>query len=82
MSEALRIYGLRDDLELCKTPQDTLRNADALVIATEWSIFRSPDFASLKSALKQPVIFDGRNLYNPQAMEEEGFDYYAVGRGK
>ncbi len=82
MAETLRIYGERDDLQLCKTPQETLRNADALAIATEWNIFRSPDFAALKAALKQPVIFDGRNLYNPQAMEQEGFSYYAVGRGK
>jgi UDPglucose 6-dehydrogenase len=82
MAEALRIYGERDDLKLCDTPQETLHDADALVIATEWNIFRSPDFAALKAALKQPVIFDGRNLYNPQTMEQEGFSYYAVGRGK
>jgi UDPglucose 6-dehydrogenase len=82
MEEALRIYGKRDDLKLCRTPQDALHNADGLAIATEWNIFRSPDFAALKAALKQPVIFDGRNLYNPQSMAQEGFSYYAVGRGK
>ena len=82
MTEVRRIYGERDDLKLCNTPQEALDQADALAIATEWNIFRSPDFAALKAALKQPVIFDGRNLYNPQAMEQEGFSYYAVGRGR
>ncbi|MEJ2565525.1 MAG: UDP-glucose/GDP-mannose dehydrogenase family protein [Gammaproteobacteria bacterium] len=82
MTEALRIYGERDDLKLCETPQQALDQADALAIATEWNIFRSPDVAALKAALKEPVIFDGRNLYNPQAMEQEGFSYYAVGRGR
>lgn len=82
MEEAQRIYGKRDDLILCKSPMEAVQNADALAIATEWNIFRSPDFAALKSALKQPVIFDGRNLYNPQLMAQEGFSYYAVGRGK
>ena len=82
MDEAQRIYGKRDDLTPCKSPQEALHNADALVIVTEWNIFRSPDFAAIKAALKQPVIFDGRNLYNPQLMAQEGFRYYAVGRGQ
>ncbi len=82
MEETRRIYGKRDDLILCRTPLDAVRSADALVIATEWSLFRSPDFATLKSTLKQPVIFDGRNLYDPMQLAQEGFEYYAVGRGK
>jgi UDPglucose 6-dehydrogenase len=82
LEEARRIFGKRDDLVLCKTPAEAVQNADALVIVTEWNIFRSPDFSALKTALKQPVIFDGRNLYNPQLMAQEGFSYYAVGRGK
>ncbi|MDE2090171.1 MAG: UDP-glucose/GDP-mannose dehydrogenase family protein, partial [Gammaproteobacteria bacterium] len=82
MDEARRIYGERDDLVLCKTPLDAVRNADALAIVTEWNIYRSPDFAALKSALKQPAIFDGRNLYDPALLAQEGFEYYAVGRGK
>ena len=59
-----------------------LQDADALVICTEWSIFRSPNFEKVKSLLKQPVIFDGRNLYNTQDMEREGFAYTSIGRNK
>jgi len=82
MDEARRIYGPRDDLSLCETAQQAARGADALVIVTEWNIFRSPDFAALKAALKQPVIFDGRNLYDPIRLAQEGFEYAGVGRGK
>jgi len=57
-----------------------LPGADALVIVTEWKEFKSPDFAHLKSELKMPVIFDGRNLYEPEAMAELGIDYFAIGR--
>jgi UDPglucose 6-dehydrogenase len=62
------------------TQKDALPGADALVIVTEWKEFKSPDFAHLKSELKMPVIFDGRNLYEPEAMAELGIDYYAIGR--
>ena len=58
-----------------------MQDADALVIVTEWQEFRSPDFDFLKSALRSPVIFDGRNLYDPAHMAQSGFSYYAVGRG-
>jgi len=78
---ARRIYGERPDLLLCDTPEETLENADALVIVTEWKVFRSPDFKLIKTCLKQPVIFDGRNLYEPQRMRQRGFSYYAIGRG-
>ena len=81
MSEARRIYGERADLELCDNPEATLDGADALVIITEWKLFRSPDFDFIKSRLKQAVIFDGRNLYEPERMRERGFVYYAIGRG-
>ncbi|HEW98344.1 MAG TPA: UDP-glucose/GDP-mannose dehydrogenase family protein [Beggiatoa sp.] len=81
LSEARRIYGERPDLLLCDTPEETLENADALVIVTEWKVFRSPDFKLIKTCLKQPVIFDGRNLYEPQRMRQRGFSYYAIGRG-
>lgn len=81
MSEARRIYGDRADLQLCYNPEDTLNDADALVIITEWKVFRSPDFEFIKSRLKQAVIFDGRNLYEPERMRERGFAYYAIGRG-
>jgi len=81
MSEAQRIYGERADLLMCDNPEATLKNADALVIVTEWKLFRSPDFEAIKSSLKQAVIFDGRNLYEPQRMRQRGFTYYAIGRG-
>jgi UDPglucose 6-dehydrogenase len=82
MPECLRIYGQRPDLILCKTGPDALDGADALAIVTEWHEFRSPDFEAMKGALRTPVIFDGRNLYDPAQMAQAGFSYYAVGRGK
>jgi UDPglucose 6-dehydrogenase len=82
MPECARIYGQRADLTLCKASPETLQGADALVIVTEWREFRSPDFEHIKGALRSPVIFDGRNLYDPAQMQREGFDYYAIGRGK
>ncbi|HLF97995.1 MAG TPA: UDP-glucose/GDP-mannose dehydrogenase family protein [Methylococcaceae bacterium] len=81
MAEARRIYGGRPDLVLCDTPEAALQGADALVIVTEWNVFRSPDFDEIKSVLKQPAIFDGRNLYDPQKMREMGIDYFGIGRG-
>jgi UDPglucose 6-dehydrogenase len=82
MNETQRIYGHRDDLLLVGTKEAALRNADALVICTEWRNFRAPDFDEIKEALSEPVIFDGRNLFEPDRMEEKGFSYYAIGRGK
>ena len=80
MEEAQRIYGLRDDLTLSGTPQAAIKGADALVICTEWRQFRAPDFDRLKELLKEPVIFDGRNMYEPERMKLKGFTYYAIGR--
>jgi len=82
MDETQHIYGLREDLKLVGTKEAALEKADALVICTEWKTFRAPNFDLLKQALVNPVIFDGRNLYEPERMLEHGFDYYAVGRGK
>jgi UDPglucose 6-dehydrogenase len=82
MPECVRIYGSRAGLTLCKSSEETLVGADALAIVTEWREFRSPDFDQIKSALKTPVIFDGRNLYDPAYLAREGFSYYAIGRGK
>ena len=79
--EARRIWGDRPDLTLCARAKETLEGADALVIVTEWKEFRSPDFDALKKQLKNPVIFDGRNLYDPATMKKQGFTYYAIGRG-
>ena len=81
MEECTRIYGERDDLLLCKNSKDSLANADALIIATEWTEFRSPDFDFIKSSLSQPIIFDGRNLYEPTFLKNEGIEYFAIGRG-
>ena len=81
MSEARRLYGERENLKLCDTPEATLKGADALVIVTEWKLFRSPNFKLIKASLNNPVIFDGRNLYEPQRMQQRGFTYYAIGRG-
>jgi UDPglucose 6-dehydrogenase len=82
MAECARIYGQRADLTLCKNSGEALQGADALVIVTEWREFRSPDFNHIKETLRAPVIFDGRNLYDPQHMQKAGFEYYAIGRGK
>ena len=80
--EARRIFGARNDLAICASAYEAIEGADALVIATEWQEFRSPDFDRLKAGLKQPAIFDGRNLYDPQLLKRFGFSYYAVGRGE
>ena len=80
--ETARIYGQRDDLVLCDDPWTTLEGADALAVVTEWKVFRSPDFARIKAALKSPVIFDGRNLYDPAIVEAAGLAYYGIGRGR
>ena len=82
MDETQHIYGLRDDLKLVGTKEAALEKADALVICTEWKTFRAPNFELIKNTLVNPVVFDGRNLYEPDRMLEHGFDYYAVGRGK
>jgi len=81
IEECRRIYGTRDDLSLCKTSKETLQDADCLVIVTEWTEFRSPNFAQIKTLLNDAVIVDGRNLYDPQHMQSIGIDYYAIGRG-
>ncbi|WP_159281059.1 UDP-glucose dehydrogenase family protein [Rahnella variigena] len=81
MNETQRIYGHREDLELMGTKESALHNADALIICTEWQNFRAPDFDVIKKALKEPVIFDGRNLFDPERLEKRGFTYYGIGRG-
>jgi len=81
MEAVTRIYGERPDLKLCDEPYDTLDNADALIIVTEWSTFRSPDFERIKSNLNFPVIIDGRNIYDPKYVAQQGFTYYGIGRG-
>lgn len=80
MEEAQRLYGSRDDLTLTGTKEAALKNADALIIVTEWQSFRAPDFDRLSQLLKQPLIFDGRNLFDPQRLSKRGFTYVSVGR--
>jgi len=82
MEECQRLYGSRDDLSLMGTKEAALQNADALVICTEWQNFKAPDFDTIKAALTAPVIFDGRNLFEPERMKAKGFVYYAIGRGE
>lgn len=80
MGRAHELYGERPDLLLCPTQESALERADALLICTEWQAFRAPDFQQLKALLNQPVIIDGRNLYDPRQLSEIGFDYHAIGR--
>lgn len=81
MTEARHIYGNRKDLSYADNPNDALSNADALIIVTEWKAFKSPSFTQIKATLKTPVIFDGRNLFEPAALKARGLEYYGIGRG-
>jgi len=80
LAEAKRIYGNKAGLVLCKTQTEALNNADALCVVTEWKNFWSPDFAQLKLKLKEAVVFDGRNLYEPKQLKAAGLTYYCIGR--
>ena len=80
--EAQRLYAGVEGFTLAKNAYDAARGADALAIVTEWQEFRSPDFERLRELLKAPVIFDGRNLYDPAMVSRFGLTYYAIGRGK
>jgi UDPglucose 6-dehydrogenase len=80
--EARRIYGERDDLSLCEDPYAALEGADALVVVTEWKAFRSPDLDRVRASLREPVLFDGRNIFEPKAIEASGIAYYGIGRGR
>jgi len=81
MEETQRIYGSREDLALMGTKEAALKGADALVICTEWQSFKAPDFELIKAELKQPVIFDGRSLFDPERVKAKGGEYYGIGRG-
>jgi UDPglucose 6-dehydrogenase len=80
LDEARRVFGDAPGLSLTSSPDQAASKADALVIVTEWKEFRSPDFAELKVLLKAPIIFDGRNLYDPIQMRDQGFEHYPIGR--
>ena len=80
IAHAREMYRAEANVNFAAAPIEALQGADALIIVTEWKEFRSPDFAEIKRQLKSPVIFDGRNLYEPQRMRELGFDYFPIGR--
>ncbi|MEP6418951.1 MAG: UDP-glucose/GDP-mannose dehydrogenase family protein, partial [Marinobacter sp.] len=82
MEETQRIFGDQPGLTLCGTKEQALKGADVLAICTEWKEFRSPDFAAIAATIKEPVVFDGRNLYEPDMLERHGMIYYAIGRGR
>lgn len=81
MAEAKRIYGDKPGLTLVETAEEALQGANALIVVTEWKNFWSPDFDLIKRTLKDAVIFDGRNLYQPELLKKQGFVYYGIGRG-
>ena len=80
--EARHIYANRQDVNIVDDREATLDQVDALFVVTEWNEFRSPDFTALKAQMKNPVLLDGRNLYDPNFLKELGFAYYAIGRGQ
>jgi len=82
MAEARRIYGDREGFKLVESPLQALDEADGLIVVTEWKEFRSPPFEAMKTRLKCAVIFDGRNIYDPQTVKSYGFVYYGIGRGQ
>jgi len=80
MSEAQHCFPDEPRLTYADNQTAALEGADALIIVTEWREFRSPDFDTIKAKLKQPVIFDGRNLYDPKLIRGMGIEYHAIGR--
>lgn len=80
MQEAKRIFGNLEGFILCSDEYEALKGADAMLLITEWRQFRYPDFKRIKAELKEAVIFDGRNQYEPKALREMGFTYYGIGR--
>jgi UDPglucose 6-dehydrogenase len=80
MDEARHIYAKERSVSCAASAMDAVKGSDALIIMTEWKAFRSPDFGDLRTMLKEPVIFDGRNLYEPQVVHSHGLEYYPIGR--
>ncbi|HEX9577144.1 MAG TPA: UDP-glucose/GDP-mannose dehydrogenase family protein [Myxococcales bacterium] len=79
MDNAQKLYGER--VHFVQNPYQAAEGADALFLVTEWNEFRQPDFARIKAAMKEPVLFDGRNIWNAKRLRELGFTYYGIGRG-
>jgi len=82
MEEAARVMPGTPGLSFMAHQAQALEGADALVVVTEWKEFRNPDFEAIKAALKQPVVFDGRNIYDPMLMQSFGVEYHGIGRGR
>ncbi len=82
LNECMKIFGVTKNIIYCNLQDEALENSDALIIATEWQQYRTPNFKHIKTTLKHPVIFDGRNIYNPKSLVDLGFTYYAIGRGE
>jgi len=80
MPEARRLYGDAASITYAATPMEAVSGADGLVVVTEWQEFRSPDFDSIGRALRTPLVFDGRNLYEPAQVRAAGLEYFAIGR--
>ena len=80
MNEVKKIYGECDEIFYASNPEEAIKSSNALVVLTEWLVFRSPDFDMIKRDLSHPVVFDGRNIYSPEFMEQSGFTYYSIGR--
>ena len=81
-AEVRRLYGDRADLVVCGKAEEAVKGADVLAIVTEWREFRSPDFEMVKGSLREPAVFDGRNLYDPAILKRHGLKYFAIGRGE
>jgi UDPglucose 6-dehydrogenase len=82
IDECRRLYGARADLTLASSKEEALTGADGLIIATEWKAFQSIDLEAVRKALEEPVVFDGRNIYDPALAAEAGLIYYGIGRGR
>ncbi|MDR0770439.1 MAG: UDP-glucose/GDP-mannose dehydrogenase family protein [Burkholderiales bacterium] len=81
MEEARRVFGQEElSIVYANSAMEAVRDADALVLVTEWKAFRSPDFAAIRQQLKTPLLFDGRNIYDPQSVREAGLEYFGIGR--
>jgi UDPglucose 6-dehydrogenase len=80
IKEAKRVFGKNPNIEYFDNHYDALKDADCMALITEWFLYRNPDFERAKRLLKSPVVFDGRNQYNPKEMERLGFEYFSIGR--
>ena len=82
MREAQHALDSNSQVAYAASAMEALQGADALAIVTEWKTFRAPDFVAMKAALKSPLVFDGRNLYEPSTMADHGFRYFPIGRAQ